>query len=442
MLTKSDILNLVEDEDVRFIRLQFTDMMGQMRNMAVTVSKLVDALDNKCSFDGGAVKGFDNTSDTDLFLYPDLDTFTIFPWRPHQGKVARLICDVYTSDRKPLQSDPRLILKRVLKEAEDKGYTFDVGPECEFFLFKTDDDGTPTMIPNDEARFFDLAPMDNGENCRRDICLTLEEMGYTIESSHHEMAPGQHEIVFSHDNALVTADRIVTFRTVVKTLAKRNGMHATFMPKPKTDEWGSGMHLAMSLFKDGKNAFYNPEEPNKLSNIGYKFISGLLKYSSDMACITNPTVNSYKRFAPGYEAPCFTAWSESSKSFIVRVPKTDNAEETRIELRSPDSTSNPYLAIAACLKAGLKGIDENYGLSPAVNINPYSLTRSEREALGVTTLPISLNAAVEAAKKSAFLEELLGANFKNVYLAEKEAEYSAYRKTVSRWEIEKYFIQY
>lgn len=442
MLTKQDILELVEKEDVRFIRLQFTDMLGQMRNMAVTVSKLLDALDNQCMFDGSAIKGFVSLEDSDLFLYPDPDTFTIFPWRPHQGKVARLICDVYTPDGKPLESDPRLVLKRVLKEAEDLGYTFNVGPECEFFLFNTDDEGNPTMTANDEARYFDLAPMDNGENCRRDICLTLEDMGYTIESSHHEMAPGQHEIVFRYDNALATADRIVTFRTVVKTLARRNGMHATFMPKPKADEWGSGMHLAMSLAKDGENVFYNPDDPGKLSETGYRFIAGLLKYTPDMACLTNPIVNSYKRFAPGYDAPCHISWSENNRSLLIRIPPAANPEGTRIELRSPDATANPYLAIAACLKAGLKGITENIELPSAINVNIYKLTEEERAALGIKNLPISLNEAVKIAKQSDFITELLGETFKDRYLEAKEKEYGEYRKTISQWEIDKYFIQY
>lgn len=442
MLTKQDILELVEEEDVRFIRLQFTDMLGQMRNMAVTVPRLLTALDNKCMFDGTAVEGFVNIDGSDLMLYPDLDTFTIFPWRPHQGKVARFICDVYTPDGKPLECDPRLVLKRELENAKKLGYTFNVGPECEFFLFNTDDEGNPTMTPNDNAGYFDLAPMDNGENCRRDICLTLEEMGYTIESSHHEMAPGQHEIVFRYDNALSTADRIVTFRTVVKTLAKRNGMHATFMPKPKANEWGSGMHLTMSLSKNGKNVFYNSDDPKKLSDIGYKFIAGLLKYTPDMACITNPIVNSYKRFAPGYEAPCYISWSENNRSLLIRIPAAAEPEDTRIELRSPDPTANPYLAIAACLKAGLKGITDNIEIPSAINMNIYKLTDKERAALGIKNLPISLNEAVRVAKESNFITELLGNTFKERYLEEKEREYGEYRKTISQWEIEKYFIQY
>lgn len=440
MLTKQDILELVEDEDVRFIRLQFTDMLGHMKNMAITNSKLLDALDNRCVFDASSVEGMTDSEDSDLYLYPDLDSFTIFPWRPHQGKVARLICDLYTADGKPVKNDPRYVLKRTIKEAEEMGYCFNVGPKCEFFLFNTDDSGEPTMTANDNAGYFDLAPLDNGENCRRDICLTLEEMGYVIESSHHEKAPGQHEIVFRYDNALTTADKIVTFRTVVKTLARRNGMHATFMPKPKADECGSGMHLVMSLEKNGKNVFYSAD--GKLSQIGYKFIAGLLKYTSEMVCITNPIVNSYKRFVSGYDAPCYISWSENSKSLLIRIPTANKPENTRIELRSPDSTANPYLAIAACLKAGLKGIKENIELPPAIDSNIYNMSAAEQKAMNGKMFPINLNEAVEIAKKSEFITELLGEDFKQKYLAEKKNEYSEYRKCISKWEIDKYFIQY
>ena len=439
-MTKDDILQLVEDEDVGFIRLQFTDMLGHMRNMAITVSKLMDALDNKCTFDASAIKGFVGMSGEELFLYPVLDTFAIFPWRPHQGKVARLICDVYTADGKPIKDDPRHILKNVLDEAAEMGYTFDVNPECEFFLFKTDDEGRPTLEPNDEAGYFDLAPMDNGENCRRDICLTLEEMGYIIESSHHEVARGQHEIIFRHDDALTTADRLVTFRTVVKTIAKRNGLHATFMPKPKENDWGSGMHLAMSLMENGKNAFFDPSSPDKLSDTCRKFLAGILKYVPDMTCILNPTINSYKRFVPGFGAPCFISWSENNKSLLVKILKS--FDDTRIKLCSPDSTSNPYLAIAACLKAGLKGIKENISLPPSTDFDPYSVSAEEREKNGVYMLPSTLGEAVAIAKKSDFVTELLGDDFKKRYLNAKEQEYLEYRKTVGKWEIERYFIQY
>lgn len=441
-MTKQDILNLVEDEDVSFVRLQFTDVLGTMRNIAITASKIEDALDNMCMFDGSSIKGFAGIEESDLYLHPDLDTFTIFPWRPHQGKVARLICDVYKPDGTRLESDPRYILQTAIKEAAEMGYTFEVGPECEFFLFNTDERGNPTTIPHDNAGYFDLAPLDNGENCRRDICLTLEEMGYVIEASHHEAAPGQHEITFRYDDALKTADKIITFRTVVKTIAKRNGLHATFMPKPLEGESGSGMHLTMSLKKDGKNIFSSNDKNKTLSDTAYKFLAGLLKRTPDMACLTNPTVNSYKRFIPGYEAPCYISWSESNRSLLVRVPATRKGEDARIELRSPDPTANPYLALAACLKAGLEGIKNNEALPPSIDVNIYSLSDKERESLGVKSLPISLNEAIRIAKKSDFINGLLGEKFAYNYFKAKEEEYGEYRKKINQWEIEKYLIEY
>ena len=441
-MTKQDILNLVEEEDVSFVRLQFTDILGTMRNMAITTSKLEDALDNGCMFDGSSIKGFVGIEESDLYLHPDLDTFTIFPWRPHHGKVARLICDVYKPDGTRLESDPRRILQDAVKEAADLGYTFEVGPECEFFLFNTDERGTPVIDPHDNAGYFDLAPLDNGENCRREICLTLEEMGYVVESSHHEMAPGQHEITFRYDDALKTADRIVTFRTVVKTIAKRNGLHATFMPKPMEGQNGSGMHFTMSLKKDGKNVFCNETDKGKLSDTAYKFIAGLLKYTPDMACLTNPTVNSYKRFIPGYEAPCYISWSESNRSLLVRVPSSRKGNDARVELRSPDPTANPYLAIAACLRAGLNGIKDNEELPPSIDVNIYKLSDKEREYLGIKSLPISLNEAIRIGRKSEFIDELLGAKFAESYFAAKEEEYGEYRRTINQWEIEKYLIAY
>ncbi|MDD6483480.1 MAG: type I glutamate--ammonia ligase [Clostridiales bacterium] len=442
MAKKQDIIELAAQEDVRFIRLQFTDMLGHLRNIAITSSRLGDALNNECMFDGSAIKGFVNIEDSDLYLYPDPDTFTIFPWRPHQGKVARLICNVYKRNGEPLSNDPRLILKRVLEEAKEKGYEFKVGPECEFFLFKTDDEGNPIPTPHDNATYFDIAPIDHGENCRRDICLTLEEMGYTVEASHHEMSRGQHEIVFKYDNALTTADRITTFKTVVKSIAMRNGLHATFMPKPFSDEPGSGMHLTMSLSKGGKNVFYDENDPRGLSDTAYKFIAGLLKYTPDIACLTNPTVNSYRRFIPGYEAPCYISWSETNRSLLVRVPAFKDGNHARIEYRSPDPTANPYLALAACLKAGMKGIEDNIELPPSIDVNIYNLSAAEREALGIKSLPISLNEAINIAQKSELIEELLGKEFRDIYLSAKRGEYDAYRKTISQWELDNYLINY
>lgn len=330
-----------------------------------------------------------------------------------------------------------------MAEAKEMGYTFNVGPECEFFLFKLDDDGEPTMDPADYAGYLDLAPTDNGENCRRDICMTLEDMGYEIISSHHEIAAGQHEVDFKYGNALVTADRINTFKLVVKTIAQRHGLHATFMPKPKEGIHGNGMHLNMSLSdQNGNNIFCSNEDPDKLSPIAYNFIAGLLKYTPDMACITNPTVNSFKRFFPGFEAPCHIAWSEINRSLLIRVPKATAPRNTRVEFRAPDPTANPYLALAACLKAGLEGIRQNLTPPPSLDVNIYNLTERELAALGIERLPISLKAALVRAKNSEFIKNLLGEEFSARYIRAKEAEYNEYAQTVSRWETENYFGRY
>jgi glutamine synthetase len=441
--SKEIIMQRVEDEDVRFIRLQFTDMLGRMRNMAITVDSLEDALNNLCVFDGSAIDGFANIEESDLYLHPDPKSFTIFPWRPHNGKVARLICDVYTPDGKPLESNPRLILEKVINEAKSMGYTFEISPEIEFFLFNTDESGSPTIETNDNGSYFDIAPIDNGENTRRDICLTLEEMGYTIEASHHEMAHGQHEIVFKAGDPLTTADRIITFKTVVKTIAKRNGLHATFMPKPFAGEWGSGMHLTIRMKKDGKNLFAFNTDTKKFENSTYRFIAGLLRYTREIACLTNPTVNSYKRFIPGADAPCHISWSENNRSLLIRAVKARSAEKSAVEYRSPDGTANPYFALAAVIKAGLMGIkDESISLPPSIGVNPNGLSNEEKKLLNIQRMPVSLNEALQIAEKSEFVSDLLGAKLKESYIAQKNAEYDSYRRTVTQWEIDNYLVRY
>ena len=318
--TRQEIIDMVRDEDVEFIRLQFTDVLGNLKNVAITSSQLEKALDNKCMFDGSSIQGFVRVEESDMYLHPDLDTFAIFPWRPQQGKVARLICDVYTTDGQPFMGDPRYILKRVIKEASDMGYTFNVGPECEFFLFHTDDNGQPTTITHEKAGYFDLGPVDLGENARRDMVLTLEDMGFEIETSHHEVAPAQHEIDFKYDEALAAAENIMTFKLVIKTIAKRHGLFATFMPKPKFGVCGSGMHTNMSLEKDGKNIFFDDSDKLSLSKEAYYFMGGILKHIKGMTAVTNPIVNSYKRLVPGYEAPVHIAWSAKNRSPLIRVP--------------------------------------------------------------------------------------------------------------------------
>lgn len=443
MTPKDIILQRVEDEDVRFIRLQFTDMLGRMRNMAITVDKLNDALDNLCIFDGSAIDGFANIEESDLYLHPDLSTFTIFPWRPHNGKVARLICDVCTPDGKPLEYNPRLVLERVIKEADELGCRLKIAPEMEFFLFNTDERGMPTTETNDCGSYFDIAPLDNGENTRRDICLTLEEMGYVIEASHHEMARGQHEIVFKADDALTTADRIITSRMVIKTIAKRNGLHATFMPKPFEKEWGSGMHLNMWLERDGANIFAYDPKSKRFAPAAYRFIAGLIRFTREIACLTNPTVNSYRRFIPGADAPCDISWSENNRSLLIRAIRTRKPENAFIEYRSPDGTANPYLAIAAILKAGLMGMkDDSIALPPSISMNAGELSEEEKQLMGIKRMPSSLNEALGIAKDSALIDDLLGVNLKSHYIAEKEAEYDSYRRTISKWETDRYLVQY
>ena len=366
--TREDILRMVEEEDVGFIRLQFTDIFGTMKNIAITTSQLDKALNNEIMFDGSSIEGFARVEESDMYLYPNLNTFEIFPWRPQQGKVARLICDVYKPDGTPYESDPRYILKKVMAEAKEMGYEFNVGPELEFFLFHTDDDGLPTTLSHESAGYFDLGPLDLGENARRDMVLTLEDMGFEIESSHHEAAPAQHEIDFRYDEALTTADNIMTFKLVVKTIAKRHGLHATFMPKPKFGINGSGMHLNMSISRDGINVFQDAKDEYGLSKEAYCFIGGIMKHMKALTFITNPSINSYTRLIPGYEAPVYIAWSAKNRTPLIRIPGS-RGEYTRVELRNPDPSANPYLALAVCLAAGLAGIKQ--GLMPpnAVNRN-------------------------------------------------------------------------
>lgn len=366
---KEDIFRMVEEEDVEFIRLQFTDMFGMLKNVAITAGQLEKALNNRCVFDGSAIEGFVREEETDMYLHPDLDTFTIFPWRPQQGKVARLVCDVYGPDGTPFEGDPRYILKKVLKEAEELGFYFNVGPECEFFLFHTDEEGRPTTKTHEMAGYFDVAPIDLAENVRRDIVLNLEEMGFEIESSHHEIAPAQHEVDFQYEKGLKAADNILTFKMAVKSIAKQHGLHATFMPKPKAGVNGSGMHINMSLEdKLGKNLFADTDDKLGLSRLAYEFMAGILAHIKSMCLLTNPIVNSYKRLIPGYDAPVYIAWSRATnRGQIVRIPSSRGAS-TRLELRSPDSAMNPYLALAACLAAGLDGIknhQESHGTAGA-----------------------------------------------------------------------------
>ncbi len=439
--TKEDIMELVQDEDVEFIRLQFTDMFGQMKNVAITVSQLGKALDNRCMFDGSSIEGFARIEEADMILYPDLNTLAIFPWRPQQGKVARLICDVKRPGGEPFEGDPRYVLKRAVREAAELGYTFEVGPECEFFLFHTDENGLPTTITHEKAGYFDLGPLDLGENARRDMVLTLEDMGFVVESSHHEIAPAQHEIDFQYDEALAAADNIMTFKLAVKTIAKRHGLHATFMPKPKFGVNGSGMHINMSLAKDGKNIFSDPTDKNGLSREAYWFIGGIMKHMKGMTAITNPLVNSYKRLVPGYEAPVYIAWSATNRSPLIRIPSS-RGEHTRIELRCPDPAANPYLALAVCLRAGLDGIVNHIDPPESVDCNIFDLTEEERKNRGIEAVPASLREAVSELEKDELIREVLGVHMADKYIRAKKEEWEKYTAQVTEWEISQYLNQY
>ena len=440
--TKEDIIRMVKEEDIEFVRLQFTDIFGQLKNVAITASQIEKAVNNQIMFDGSSIEGFVRIDESDQYLYPDLDSCVVFPWRPQHGKVARLICDVYNPDGTPFVGDPRGVLKRVLDKARKMGYdTFNVGPEAEFFLFQTDDEGKPTTKTNDEAGYFDLGPLDHGEGTRREICLALEQMGYEIEASHHEVAEGQHEIDFKYAPALECADKIMTFKLAVKTLAQKNGLHATFMPKPIFGINGSGMHTNMSLFRNGKNAFYDPNGEKGLSREAYSFIAGLLAHVKGFAAITNPLVNSYKRLVPGYEAPCYLAWSASNRSALIRIPAS-RGQSTRVELRSPDPCCNPYLELAVCLAAGLDGIEK--GLVPPAEIteNIFAMDQAARDARGIDSLPGSLEEAVKAMQEDSLILDALGAHVAENYIEGKRKEWDEYRTRVSSWEREKYIINY
>ena len=440
--SKEDIVRMVSEQDIEFIRLQFTDIFGQLKNVAITASQIEKAVNNEIMFDGSSIEGFTRINESDQYLYPDLDTFVVFPWRPQQGKVARLICDVYNPNGTPFDGDPRGVLKRVLKKAEAMGYdSFCVGPEAEFFLFQTDEEGKPTVKTNDEAGYFDLGPLDHGEGTRREICLALEEMGFEIEASHHEVAVGQHEIDFKYTDALRTADNIMTFKLAVKTLAQKNGLHATFMPKPIFGINGSGMHTNMSLFKNGENVFCDPKGEKGLSKECYSFIAGLLHHVKGMAAVTNPLVNSYKRLVPGYEAPCYLAWSASNRSALIRIPAS-RGQATRVELRSPDPACNPYLELAVCLAAGLDGIEK--GMTPPAEIteNIFKMDAGARSAHGIEAMPGTLEEAIAALREDPLILSALGEHVAESYIEGKEKEWDEYRTRVSSWEREKYIINY
>ena len=427
--TKQDVLRLVQEEDVEFIRLQFTDIFGTMKNVAITVSQLGKALDNRCMFDGSSIEGFARIEQADMILYPDLDTLAIFPWRPQQGKVARLLCDVQKADGSMFESDPRYVLKKVIAEAKEMGYTFDVGPECEFFLFHTDEDGLPTTFSHEKASYFDLGPLDLGENARRDIVLTLEDMGFEVEESHHEFAPAQHEVDFKYDEALLTADNIMTFKLTVRTVAKRHGLHATFMPKPNYGKKGSAMFFNMFLSKDGENIFSDPDEEYGLSKTAYYFMGGIMRHIKGLTLINNPIINSYKRLVPGYNAPVNITWSRKNRTPLMRMTSTGEMGP-RVALRSPDGSCNPYLVLAGCLASGLDGIRNK--------IEPPTCIDDLEEAQEFDILPRTLIEAVQAFEKDEFFHKVYGEELSRIIIQKKKQEWDEFCEQVTAWEVEKY----
>jgi len=442
-MTRNEIMKIIEEENIHFFRLQFVDICGFMKNVAIPCSQIEKALDGMMMFDGSSIDGFVRINESDMYLKPDYDTFVILPWRNKEGiAAARIICDIYKSDGTPFEGCPRVNLKRVLAEAKELGYTMNVGTEAEFFLFEKDEDGTPTTITHDVAGYFTTDPDDMASDCRREIIETLEGMGYEIEASHHEVAEGQHEINFKYADALTCADNTITFKWVVKSIAANYGLHATFMPKPIFGINGSGMHTNQSLFNlDGTNAFYDESDKLELSEIAYKYIAGVLKNARGFVAVTNPLVNSYKRLVPGYEAPVYAAWSAANRSALVRIPSA-RGMSTRTEVRCPDPSTNPYLALALMLSSGLDGIKNNLPVPDSVDEDIFEMTAEEMDESGITVLPGSLQEALDELKASPLAKESLGGHIFEKYIELKEAEWGDYRCAVTEWELDNYLSVY
>jgi glutamine synthetase len=433
---KDYVIKTVEERDVKFIRFWFTDVLGVLKSFAVTDSELEGAFEEGMGFDGSSIDGFTRIQESDMVAFPDANTFQTLPWRPEEQGVGRMFTDIQTPDGKPFDGDPRYALKRMLKKAADMGYTMYVGPELEFFYFADDED---TQII-DKGGYFDLTPLDIASDLRRETVLTLEKMGIPVEYSHHEVAPSQHEIDLRYQDALTMADAVMTYRLVVKEVAMANGVYATFMPKPIAGINGSGMHVHQSLFTKDGNAFYDASKPGYLSDICRHYIAGLLKYAPEFCAVTNPLVNSYKRLIPGYEAPVYVSWAQANRSAMVRVPlyKPGKEAATRIELRNPDPSANPYLAFAVMLGAGLKGIEEKLELMDEATNDIFEMTPAELEAAGIRTLPENLGAAIELFEKSETMKEILGDHIHTFYSENKRAEWKDYIKYVSQWELDRY----
>ena len=442
-MTREEILEIIAQKNINFFRLQFVDIFGFMKNITIPLSQIEKALAGKIMFDGSSIEGFVRINESDMYLKPDFNTFTILPWRDKFGSnSARIICDVHNADETPFIGCPRQNLKRMLAGAREMGFTMNVGTECEFFLFKRDDKGRPTTVTDDVAGYFDTDPADSGIDCRRKIIQTLETMGFEIEASHHETAIGQHEINFKYADALTAADNTVTFKWVVRTIAAEFGLYATFMPKPVFGVAGSGMHTNQSLFTlDGKNAFFDPDAPLQLSDTARRYIAGLCAHARDFCAITNPLVNSYKRLVTGFEAPVYIAWSASNRSAMVRVP-SPRGMSTRTELRNPDPACNPYLAFAAMLSAGLDGIKNELPPPPQTTADLYKMNDEERRREGIKSLPVNLREALECLKASRVMRDALGPHIFDKYIEGKEHEWDSYRTAVTDWEIDNYLSRF
>jgi glutamine synthetase len=439
--TIESIKELVEKENVKFFRLQFSDILGILKNVEVPVSQIDDILNGKVMFDGSSIEGFVRISESDMFLKPDLNSFKILTWeKPNDGsQVGSFMCDIYRPNGESFEGDPRAVLKRALERMESFGYKdFNIGLEPEFFLFKLDQNGKPTTQFTDEGGYFDISPLDQAADCRRDIVLELEKMGFVVEASHHEVSQSQHEINFKFSNALEGSDNVQIFKLAVKNIASRHGMFATFMPKPIASINGSGMHANLSVFDNmGNNIFYDPNSSTGLSQTAYYFIAGLLKHAKAYTAITNPTVNSYKRLVPGYEAPCYVSYSDNNRSAMIRIPASRQAG-TRVEVRSVDPTANPYLAMAVLLHAGLDGIENKLEAGEATRQNIFNMSRTEKEEAKITNLPSSLIDAVEELEKSAMLKQALGEHVFASFCANKRKEYEKYSLSVHQWELDTY----
>ncbi|MBS1264054.1 MAG: Glutamine synthetase [Methanonatronarchaeales archaeon] len=438
---REQVLDEARERNVRFVRLQFTDILGTVKNVAIPAEQLEKALDEGIAFDGSSIEGFVRIQESDMRLEPDPATFTALPWRPEQS-VARLICDVTLPDGSPFEGDPRYVLKQVIAEAEEMGYVMNAGPEPEFFVFETDAKGDSTTVPHDSGGYFDFDPKDTAPDIRREIVLALDAMGFDVEASHHEVAEGQHEIDFRYGDALSTADNVATFKTVVRSIVQQCGFHATFMPKPIAGINGSGMHVHQSLFTlDGENAFADEEDEFGLSEVAYGYVGGLLEHAPAITAVTNPIVNSYKRLVPGYEAPINVAWSDVNRSALIRRP-AGSGVSTRVEYRSPDPSCNPYLAFAAMLAAGLDGVKNGTEPPAAVRENIYEFDEARRREHGVEQLPGSLKEAVEALERDSVIRDALGTHAYEKFVQAKRAEWDEYIAVVHGWELDRYLETY